>query len=49
MESKERIASAKIGAQVASDNIKKDGIESKEAIEGVKIGIDLVQDLIDND
>ena len=49
LESQERIASAKIGAQVASDAVKKDEIESKEAIEGVKIGIDLVQDLIDND
>jgi hypothetical protein len=49
LESQERIASAKIGAQVASDAVKKDEIESKEAIEGVKIGIDLVQDMIDND
>jgi len=49
IESQERIASAKIGSQIALNNIRKDEQESKEAIEGVKIGIDLVQDLIDND
>ena len=48
LEMEERIESAKIGAKVAGDNIKREEIDSRESIEGFRLGMDLVDDLIDN-
>ena len=48
LEMEERIESAKIGAKVAGDNIKREEIDSRESIEGFRMGMDLVDDLIDN-